>query len=127
MLPIAVLVFHFVIFSQGVYESYPWVDIPMHFMGGFSAAISLLGFGSYLMERKLMGKLDKVALFFFAISMVALIAVLWEFMEFGLDFIVDFKTQLSLKDTIGDLFMGLIGGVFGYFAYLSRSYWSGSR
>jgi hypothetical protein len=50
--------------------------------------------------------------------------VVWEFMEWIGDFILDIDTQPSLNDTIGDLFADTLGGLFiaciGYFLIKRR-------
>lgn len=53
--------------------------------------------------------------FVFVLSFVALIAVLWEFFEWGIDVVFRSATQGGLEDTLGDLFFGLLGGFFGFF------------
>ena len=112
--PIAVLVIHFFILFIGVYNVYPDVDIPAHFMGGFSAAWSFVLLFKFAYEEKLIGEMNPLVFFVFVVSLVSLTAVLWEFFEFGLDTFFNLHTQLSLRDTMGDLFFGLVGGVCGF-------------
>lgn len=102
-----------------IYVTFPHFDIPMHFFGGF--AIGILGTHVY----------DQVAAYhgikswlwwqelLFVMSFVVMVAVFWEFYEFILDVVVGrlfvvAKNQLSLIDTMGDLFFGWMGGVMAH-------------
>jgi len=114
--PVLVLVIHLVaIATLNVYMFYPWFDIPMHFLGGLAVALTYATIMKQLQKEKYIGKIPPLAFFIFLISLVALTAVLWEFLEFITDQTIAINYQLGLKDTMGDLFLGLIGGIAGYF------------
>jgi len=96
-----------------LYDLYPWIDIPMHFLGGFSVAFTGVLFLKFFDERNLL-KIKNPFIFIFVVaSFVALVAVLWEFYEFFLQYIFGIIYQLSLEDTMLDLAMGLGGGIVG--------------
>lgn len=91
----------------------PW----MHFAGGFSMGLFFLHF----FEENLRLSEDGKRLFFSIIAIVAfavLIGVLWEFLEFTIEKLFpELKTQLSLSDTIADLFLDFLGGLLIAVAY----------
>ncbi|MEK6800311.1 MAG: hypothetical protein AABY05_00090 [Nanoarchaeota archaeon] len=113
--PIIVLSSHIILIPIGAYTFYPWLDIPMHFLGGLSVYLTYSMLFEWMKKKGEVGKMNELIFFLFMISLVVLTAVLWEFMEFILDRMTASYTQLGLADTIGDLFLGIIGGVFAYF------------
>ena len=118
--PIIVFAIHLLLLFFGFYEMYEWIDIPMHFLGGFSVLNSYLKLLSIFEQNNLVGKIDKFVLFVFMISLVTLTAVLWEFGEFAIDALFNVKTQIGVSDTMGDLFFGLFGGICGFLFYKNK-------
>ena len=96
-----------------VYDLYPWFDIPMHFIGGFSIAFTSILFIKFFKEKELLDIKNKLIHLFVVVSFVALIAVLWEFYEYFLDLFFNFNTSLGLEDALLDLAMGIFGGLIG--------------
>lgn len=101
--------------SINMYEFWPPIDVMMHFFGGF--AMGLLGI--HILDRSAEHHGVKQWVWWhellFVIGFVMFVAVLWEFHEFLLDVVVSRwraigRSQISLVDTMGDLFMGLLGG-----------------
>jgi hypothetical protein len=93
-----------------------WLDVPMHFLGGFISAVLFFWlFGRALPHFVHLYKHFAVTLIF-VLGWCALIGVLWEFFEFGLDFFfiperfAKAFEQAGVADTMADLFMDLIGG-----------------
>ena len=112
--PIIVLLVHFIIVPFNTYAIYPWIDVPMHFIGGLSIGIATLTAINIFQKKEFIPKFHNFFLFIIIISVVSLTAVSWEFFEFMLDFISPIKFQDSLKDTMFDLFLGLVGGMSSY-------------
>ena len=112
-LPIAVLIVHAIAFANNAYVSHPWIDIPMHFAGGLAAAFMVYCL-LRIAENKNKLKTTIYLKFLFVISIVSLIAVGWEFMEFTFDSLISSNFQMGIADTTGDLFMGLLGAPVGY-------------
>lgn len=52
-------------------------------------------------------------LIFLVVSVVGFVAICWEFLEFLLKTFFGLPFQPSLDDTLLDILMGLIGGLFG--------------
>lgn len=110
--PIFVLLVHILFSFLNFHVYYKWLDIPVHFAGGFSIALSSFVFFKVMQKKNFLGKMNLSMEFLFVISLVSLTAILWELMEFVADFFLLTGYQVSLKDTIGDLFFGLSGGIF---------------
>jgi hypothetical protein len=95
----------------GGYRRWPAIDIPLHFFGGLAIAYFAQGalrvFGARGFFRP-PDALVRVALLF---SLPVTAAVFWEFAEFTADITLGTHCQLSLEDTLLDLFMGLLGGL----------------
>ncbi len=109
-----VLVFHAIATINFWYWQYFWLDIPMHFLGGFWAAMFSIWLSSKYFPNLWRGG-EKLFFLISVLSFVALIGVLWEFYEFINDIFFSSKgyseiMQLGAADTIKDLFFDLFGG-----------------
>ena len=103
----------------GIYRNWywdvSWLDVPMHLLGGFFAAVLVL----WLRKKNpaLFSGDNLIADFIVILGLVSLISVFWEFFEFFLDYYsgaTALKNQLSVSDTMFDLFFDLSGGVVAY-------------
>jgi hypothetical protein len=108
-IPFSVYLFNYALFFIGTYDVLKWIDIPMHFLGGASVAIAIFLTLSHFEKKKIL-YLNKPSKILFIVSLVALIAVLWEFYEFSLEHFTGFDFQGTLRDTMEDLFLGILGG-----------------
>lgn len=113
---------------------YWWLDIILHFLGGFFVASFVWWFGNKFPQldifhrdddfQPLKNNIFKNFIIFIAISV--LIGVFWEFFEFGYDyFLIDSGrfvyldyAQLSKSDTMGDLFMDFAGATVAALIFL---------
>lgn len=111
MYPILLFLWNVIITLLGVYDSFPWLDIPMHFIGGIAVGYSFFLTLNYLQERDNFQN-KKIYTAIFGIALVSLIAVFWEFYEFGMDYFFGLNYQTSVEDTMLDFFLGILGGVF---------------
>lgn len=82
-----------------LYYELPWLDIPMHIMGGFGVAALALSLFSY---KKI--KVSYLRLFF----VYLFIAISWELYEYFFNPIF-LTTEYDWIDTISDLINGFIG------------------
>ena len=116
-----ILLTHITGMLRSWYFAVPWLDIPMHFMGGFWVALLTI----WLMKVApgIFGKPSVLGDLIIILGFTALIGILWEFMEFSIDILIIAKnglpeiwrTQLGLTDTMGDLFFDLLGGLVAFF------------
>ena len=95
------------------YMLYPWIDVPMHFIGGISIAFTVVLFLKFFIEKKWIQIRSKFLFVLFVVALVLLIAVFYEFYEFLLKTLFDVNTQPDVADTMIDLFLGFLGGLFG--------------
>lgn len=111
-LPIAVFLAH-ELCSHVIngYERWPWVDIPLHFFGGFAIAYFLNGGLHILDERKILPPLQAWVKLGLLLGLVSTTALFWEFAEFLADTCFGTGCQLSLEDTLLDLLLGMLGGM----------------
>lgn len=116
-----ILVLHVIAIQKALYWVYVWLDIPMHILGGFWAALFL----AWLLEhtsflRFSFKEANLAASIIMSLGFVALCGIGWEFYEFIYDVFFsvsrnyDFLLQLSAADTIADLFFGILGGAMGF-------------
>lgn len=94
-----------------------------HFLGGASIAWGALILIRRWRARKILSAGIPFWLMACAVwGVVALAGVFWEFYEFGSDILWGWNAQINLSDTMGDLFVDLVGGAFYlvYFRYLTR-------
>jgi hypothetical protein len=134
---IFILFFHILATVNYWYQTYTWLDMPMHFLGGFWVALTYFWLcqktritrGSEIMDadqhadqREFRDLSDKISVssaimtIIDCLSFVALIGVLWEFFEFGYDVFISSKgyfmtAQQGVGDTMSDLFFDLLGGL----------------
>ena len=104
------LVFAFyVVAAKGsnAYIAYPWLDIPTHFCGGAAIAYFLLAAITHV--QTLLGNIPRAIRHLLAFSMTAVVAVVWEFLEYSSDVLLGTKMNLGVADTLSDLFFGLLG------------------
>ncbi|MFA6018303.1 MAG: hypothetical protein WCT28_01680 [Patescibacteria group bacterium] len=132
---VLVMVTHIFVLVAGVYSQMPWFDVPMHFFGGY--VIALLGLACYgwlqnfvEIKSKSMQKLSiftpMIIEFVFVVGFVMTVGVAWEWYEFLFDQFVGFfvenfgVAQISLADTMDDLFNDFVGGVTAWMLWRSR-------
>lgn len=104
-----------------LYKIFPWLDIPMHLIGGAAIGASFFSLLQYKHPNLKIAKTERPFLFFWVVGMVSFAAIVWEFYEFTSDYFFQTIDQPSNADTIGDLFFGLLGGgLAGWY----MMYWS---
>jgi hypothetical protein len=120
--PLVVFVIH-VVLSRGfdAYTVRPWVDIPMHTLGGvaitYFCAMAFRGLELQLFTNSKQGY-PIYLLFLFALT--GMITGLWEFAEFLADHFFDAGAQKSLPDTMLDMALGFAGALVFLVPYALR-------
>jgi hypothetical protein len=93
------------------YDLVPWLDIPMHLLGGVAIArffdVSL----EYLDELGIVRIGSRKAVLIMVFGLVAASTVAWELAEFVADALFKVGAQHGLADTMKDQFNGLVGGI----------------
>jgi len=109
-LPILLFGLHLALVFLGFYKRYPWLDIPMHVLGGAFIAYSFNLAITYFQERKLLSEFNILTRSFFLFALTSTAAVIWEFGEFTIDFFFGTHAQAGLAETLLDMFLGMLGG-----------------
>ena len=92
-----------------LYLMFPNLDMATHFIGGVS--ISYFYLIAISNAKKMIGDIPVVIQFLFSISLTAMTAVVWEFLEFSSDVLFGTKLNLGVSDIISDLFFGILGAI----------------
>ncbi len=110
LLPLAVFIMNIPMTASGLYFKIWWLDILMHFIGGFSIGISFTLLLLLMQNKMILGDTNKAVLVFIAISIVSFTALAWEYYEYLADYIFKTYYQWGLDDMLSDILFGLIGG-----------------
>ena len=106
-----------------------WLDMLLHFLGGFLIAVFALWFLYYSPHTRNFSAKEwpSYIVFIGIIGFAALIGVGWEFFEFLYDFFISSRhsdlfriAQLSSADTISDLFFDLLGALIAMILLLRK-------
>jgi hypothetical protein len=102
-----------------LYFFLPWLDIPMHLLGGLWVGLFAL-YWYYHIKR---GDKDRSALFVavFSVAVTMTIGLLWELFEFNLDTIIGFSNH-DLADTLADLSNDFLGSTLAAWIFLAKRY-----
>lgn len=113
-----IFIFHYFSLKYSWYWTYRWLDIPVHILGGFWAALTALWISLKINHIESIFGYKKKALFVMLIS-VLIIAIFWEIFE------VVFKvTFLNSKgywpDTLSDISNSFVGGVIAFLYFIKN-------
>ncbi len=117
--PAAVYFFNVILYRLGFYVLWPWIDTPMHFLGGVSIAYAAHVFFNFGKKEKWLLIKNKWVYVFLITSVVALIAVFWEVYEFLSDIFRFTRMQLGIADTTKDMIIGIFGGAMAGLVLIS--------
>ena len=95
----------------GLYRLWPPTDIPMHFLGGMAIAFFFAHAYRAAEELDLLGRPAVVLRGVTVFALVGSATVFWEFAEFLSDRYLGTYLQKGLEDTLGDMLVGILGGV----------------
>jgi len=116
----AILIVNFLAVYFSWYWRVPWLDMAMHFSGGFWAAGILVWVFSYwsgpfinIFRRKEFRNIGVVLIG------VIVIGLLWEVYEYTADYFAG-RTDYDIIDTISDLMLDLMGGTIAGFYFLKK-------
>ncbi|GMQ95038.1 MAG: hypothetical protein BMS9Abin13_148 [Patescibacteria group bacterium] len=105
------------------YWRFSWLDMPMHFLGGFWVGGVALWATVFFRGTSVKDMREKPWLAYaISLASVLIVSALWESFEFGLDTLVSFSIQNSVSDTISDITLGALGGVGASLYFISGRY-----
>jgi len=91
------------------YHIYPWLDKPTHYIGGITITYFFLT--AIRNSERHIGPTPRIIQFLLAVGLTAITAVVWELLEFLSDYFLATTIYLKAKDTLSDLFFGLLGSI----------------
>jgi len=116
--PLSVFGFYLFGLAFHLYDLFPPLDIPTHFMGG--VVITYFYRSAIRNSQKIFGDIPFPIQLIFAFTCTGTTVVLWEFYENILDYFFGFHMVLGLTDTIKDMFLGLSGALVLSLLYRKR-------
>ena len=116
--PLSVISFYAFGLATHLYDLFPVLDIPSHFMGGI--AITYFYRSAIRNSRELVGETPHSIQVLLAFTLTGTTTILWEFYEKTLDTFLGTNKIRGLEDTLTDLFVGLMGALFFSWLYKRR-------
>lgn len=121
---IAVILAQIIALLTDLYGRFPSFDIPMHLGGGVAMGMLALAI-HHQMTNVSHNRGHLLHHLLFVLGFTMLVAVAWEFHEYVLDETIGRwnswpKMQLSLSDTMGDLFNGLAGAAVAFWIWRKK-------
>ena len=107
--PLSVVGFYAVGLAFGLFDLFPPLDIPTHFMGG--VAITYFYRSIIRNSQSIVGEIPPLIQIILAFTCTGTTTILWEFYENIMDRFFGFHMVRGLEDTIVDLFLGLSGAL----------------
>jgi len=117
--PVAILFYYWIATGLGLFRWFPSLDNPSHVVGGI--LITYFFRSAIVNSQKLNGNIPKPVQILFAFTCAGTTTILWEFYENILDMVFNMHVARSLRDTLGDLFFGLLGAFILSIFYSIRS------
>jgi hypothetical protein len=107
--PLGVFGFYLIGLALHLYDLFPPLDIPTHFMGG--VAITYLYRSAVRNSQEIAGEIPPPVRVLLAFTCTGTTIILWEFYENLFDFFFGTDMVRGLEDTLVDMFLGLLGGL----------------
>lgn len=107
--PVSVFLFYLIARSLQLYNLFPPLDIPTHFLGG--VVITYFYRVAIRNAQKLVREIPIPIQVIFAFTCAGTTMIFWEFYEYIADFLFDSKMVRGVTDTIVDFFVGLLGAL----------------
>jgi len=116
--PLSVFGFYVLGLAFHLFNLFPAIDIPTHFLGG--VVITYFYRSAIRHSQKFVGEIPLAVQVLFAFTCTGTTTILWEFYENILDFFFGTHMVRGLEDTIIDLFLGLLGALVLSVTYRRR-------
>lgn len=116
--PLSVFGFYLIGLIFHLYDLFPTLDIPTHFMGGMT--ITYFYRIAIRNSQRLVRNIPPPIRVIFAFTCTGTTIILWEFYENILDYFLRTHMVLGLFDTLKDMFVGLLGALVFTLFYRER-------
>lgn len=107
--PLGVLIFYLIGRSLRLYDLFPPLDMPSHFIGG--VAITYFYRSAIRNSQGIVGVIPSSIQILLAFTCTGTTIILWEFYENLFDFFFGTHMVRGLEDTILDMLLGLLGAL----------------
>jgi hypothetical protein len=107
--PLGVFVLYLVAYHFQLYQLFPFLDIPTHFLGG--VAITYFFRVAIRRSQNLVGEIPLPVRILFAFTCAGTTMIFWELFEYLLDLFFDTQMVRGVTDTTMDFFVGLLGAL----------------
>lgn len=116
--PLGIFGFYLIGLAFHLFDIFPPLDIPTHFMGG--VAITYFFRSAIRNSQGIVGDIPLPIQIIFAFTCTGTTTILWEFYENILDYVFGFHMVRGLEDTLVDLILGLSGALVLSLLYRKR-------
>lgn len=116
--PLGVLVFYLFGLAVHLYDLYPILDVPTHFMGG--VVVTFFYRVAIRNSQRLVGDIPFPVQILFAFTCTGTTTVFWEFYENFADHFLGTQMVRGLEDTIVDFVLGISGALVLSVTYRKR-------
>jgi uncharacterized membrane protein YjdF len=103
-------------FRLYLYSAYAWLDIPLHFLGGFGVGIATIGLLRMVWGDK---KYINSPRLLYTVVLTLFVGIAWELVEVYYNVSVAFGGDFWF-DTCKDLLMDTLGGILSYICFHPR-------
>lgn len=107
--PLGIICFYVIGLALRLFDLFPPLDIPSHFMGG--VAITYFYRSAIKNSQSIVGEIPLPIQIILAFTCTGTTIIIWEFYENLLDFFFGTHVVRGLEDTIVDMFLGLLGAL----------------
>src|SRR5215213_1995120 len=116
--PLIVFMFYFLARSLQLFQQFPLLDIPTHFVGG--VVVTYFYRVAIQNSQKLLGPVPFPIQVLLAFTCTGTTTILWEFYENIFDYFFGTHMVRGVTDTVVDLFVGLLGALVVSLLYRRR-------
>ena len=107
--PLSVVAFYVIGLVFHLYDIFPPLDVPTHFLGG--VAITYFFRSAIKNSQQFIGGLPPSIQVLLAFTCTGTTTILWEFYENIVDYFLGTQMVRGLEDTLLDMFLGLTGAL----------------
>lgn len=101
-----------------------WLDIPMHFFGGFWLGLAALWLYFLSGRFKIASEQHRTPVYVVTLSLLSALVFggLWEGYELSLDVFIRIAEVYDIQDTGADIFMDLLGALVAAWLFIRKGY-----
>ena len=113
----AMTIIHIYAINNGLYAGDVWIDMPLHFIGGFLAGMVGYWAMNFRLINEKLGELNLLTTCLILISVSLFGSFIWEIFEFGLLYCCESWARAgrlvspTVPDLLSDMVLGVSGGI----------------